>query len=133
MIPWDPISARAAAGCLLLLLGSLGAPLAASSRGPEQRGYEGVPAVAWSPCHQESGPYVDVRYSIVQLCVAKGILVEAERGNIPIEDLRVGERVWSYNLESRKRVLSRITHIQSGFVEETVLFKCGLRVTRPSG
>lgn len=60
-------------------------------------------------------------------CVARGTLIDTERGPRPIEAVREGERVWGY--DGSKRVLTTIRLIRKGESSRTLLFGDGLRVT----
>jgi hypothetical protein len=63
-------------------------------------------------------------------CVASGTLVETEGGPREVSDLRVGEKVWGYDLTAGRRVLTPITAMRESIAEETLLIERKLRVTR---
>lgn len=45
-------------------------------------------------------------------CVAEGTRVDSERGSVPVESLRVGDRVWGYDVDEGARRLTPITSIR---------------------
>jgi hypothetical protein len=60
-------------------------------------------------------------------CVARGTLIDTERGLRPIETVREGDRVWGY--DGSKRVLTTVRLIRKGESSRTLLFCDRLRVT----
>lgn len=44
-------------------------------------------------------------------CFVKGTLIVAENGLIPIESIKIGDRVWSYNQETGTSELNRVTQL----------------------
>src|SRR5262249_25856989 len=45
-------------------------------------------------------------------CVARGTLVATERGARPIEEVRVGDRVWGYDTRTGKKVLTTVRFVR---------------------
>ncbi len=62
-------------------------------------------------------------------CVARGTPVGTERGPKAIEEVRVGDRVWGYDVMSRRRVLTTVRFVRVGEATQTLLFRDKLRVT----
>lgn len=54
------------------------------------------------------------------LCIAKGQLILTEMGPKPIEEIQVGDRVWSFNLESKEPELKMVTNSLQSSKEEIV-------------
>lgn len=61
-------------------------------------------------------------------CVARGTLIDTEKGARPIEEVREGDRIWGY--DGKKRVLTTVRLVRKGQASTTLLFGQGLRVTR---
>jgi hypothetical protein len=74
------------------------------------------------------GTVSGVREETVFTCVAAGTLVEGERGPVAIEQIRIGDRVWGYDLDSRRKVLVTVQAVWPGTARETLVWG-GLRVT----
>jgi hypothetical protein len=62
-------------------------------------------------------------------CVARGTLICAERGEVPIEELRPGERVWSLDPSTKRRTLNRVIEVSASSAAKTLLIAGELRVT----
>jgi hypothetical protein len=62
-------------------------------------------------------------------CLSAGTPVLAEMGEVAVEALRPGDRVWGYDLLRRERVLTRVRAVRESFAAETVVLGDSLRVT----
>ena len=62
-------------------------------------------------------------------CIAAGTPIATPEGPRPVESLRPGDAVLSYDLEREAVVATRIGKVRSASVRETLLFPGGLRVT----
>jgi hypothetical protein len=62
-------------------------------------------------------------------CVAEGTLLETPQGAVPVEQLRQGDLVLSYDFDLNETVFRRITAIASHLADETVVIDGRLRVT----
>jgi hypothetical protein len=65
----------------------------------------------------------------VGTCIARGTLVEGQGGQVRIEDIRVGDRVWGYDPETRQKVLTTVQFVRFGTAHETLVFGDTLRLT----
>lgn len=64
-----------------------------------------------------------------ETCLGEGTPVDGEHGPRPVEDLAVGERVWSIDLPSQSPRLVRVTAVREGGARRTTLRFGGLRLT----
>jgi hypothetical protein len=62
-------------------------------------------------------------------CVARGAPIATEKGPRPVEQVRVGDRVWAYDARTGKRVLTPVEFIRVGEAQHTVMLGGRLRVT----
>ncbi|MGE3804799.1 MAG: sigma-70 family RNA polymerase sigma factor [Gemmataceae bacterium] len=62
-------------------------------------------------------------------CVARGTLVEGEHGPLPIEKLRVGDRLWGYDPARGEKTLVTVRFVRTAHSDKTLLFAGSLRVT----
>lgn len=62
-------------------------------------------------------------------CVAEGTRIESQRGAVPVEQLREGDRVWAYDPDGGKRVLTTVRAITATSRRQLVEVAPGLRVT----
>ena len=62
-------------------------------------------------------------------CVAAGTLIATASGPIPVENLRIADRVWGYDLKLKSRVLTRVRAIRVGSAQRTLRIGDDLRVT----
>ena len=62
-------------------------------------------------------------------CVAAGTLVETEDGEVPIETVAVGDRVWGFDLASGKREIGIVTRTTRSESETTLVLGKSLRLT----
>jgi hypothetical protein len=62
-------------------------------------------------------------------CVAEGTLLDAETGAVAVEGVRVGDRLWGYDLQHGERVLTTVRDVRRAEVERTLRLACGLRLT----
>jgi hypothetical protein len=76
-----------------------------------------------------TGDVVAMHSRPVSTCVAAGTLIETERGALPVERLRVGQRIWAYDSIRKERVLTALACIRSSWVEEVLDIAGVLRVT----
>src|SRR5262249_52876833 len=52
-----------------------------------------------------------------------------ESGPVAIEDVRLGDRLWGYDLARRDRILTTVRAVRRAEADETLRLECGLRVT----
>ena len=62
-------------------------------------------------------------------CIAAGTPILTTDGATAVEELRIGDPVWGYDLARKRRVLTTIRAIRRSVVAETLLFGKSLRVT----
>ncbi len=62
-------------------------------------------------------------------CVARGTMIATEKGPRPVEEVRVGDRVWGLDARARRKVLTAVQFIRVGEAQHTVLLAGRLRVT----
>lgn len=62
-------------------------------------------------------------------CVAAGTLIDTATGRVAVEALKRGDRVWSWDLERKERVLSEVVAISEPRPAATLLIEGKLRVT----
>ena len=74
------------------------------------------------------GAVTEVKKKSIGTCIASGVLVEGEHGAQPIETVAVGERIWGYDTEQKRRVLVRIREVRVSEADK-VLAIGDLRVT----
>ncbi len=67
--------------------------------------------------------------SITGRCVAAGTAIATERGARAVETLRVGDRLWSWDPETGRRVLATVAAVSRATASETLRLEGGLRVT----
>lgn len=60
------------------------------------------------------GTVVDITHEREQTCLAAGTLVETEHGPRPIEQLQPGNRVWSFDLENQRPLLTTVQTVYHG-------------------
>jgi hypothetical protein len=65
----------------------------------------------------------------VSNCLAEGTKLEGEHGPVPVEEARVGVRLWGHDLQRGARVLTPVRAIRRGEANQTFRLPCGLRVT----
>jgi hypothetical protein len=76
-----------------------------------------------------SGKLVGLWSSARGTCVAEGTIVQTDRGAVPIERVRVGDQVLSYDALRGVRVWSGVQHISSGRAEEVLVVNHDLELT----
>jgi len=76
-----------------------------------------------------NGAVESIKSREVFTCLARGTIIDTERGLRPIEDVRPGERVWGWSQERRQRVLTTVRAVRQAEAEQTLIFGEGLRVT----
>ena len=59
------------------------------------------------------GKLLDVQYRAVGTCVAEGTKIDTASGSKPVQDLRLGESIWGFDLKSRRRVLSKVIALRN--------------------
>jgi len=62
-------------------------------------------------------------------CIAAGTLIATENGPLPVESLRVGDRVVGFDPETRRRVVTTVTAMVPKAAATTLRLGDGLRVT----
>jgi hypothetical protein len=62
-------------------------------------------------------------------CVAEGTLLDGESGPVAVERVRVGDRLWAYDLQRSDRVLTTVRGVRPSEAEQTLRLGCGLRLT----
>jgi hypothetical protein len=62
-------------------------------------------------------------------CIAEGTLIDTPEGAKPIQELVVGDRVWSYNTLSRECVPTTVRQVFSAQANETIVIAGRLRLT----
>ncbi len=80
--------------------------------------------VAMSP----KGAVLSVHRSKQFTCVAEGTRIATPTGDVPVETLRYGDAVWSYDTDRSERVPTLVEDITEGHAAELLLIH-GLRVT----
>lgn len=75
-----------------------------------------------------SGELLSHKTFSIGTCIGAGTLIEAERGLVPIEEIALGERVWGYDPEAGRRVLTAVVALRVG-ASERLLELGALRVT----
>jgi hypothetical protein len=65
----------------------------------------------------------------VSNCVARGTPIATEKGPRPVEQVRVGDRVWAYDARTRRRVLTAVRAVRLGEAHHTIVLGGRLRVT----
>lgn len=65
---------------------------------------------------EPDGTVVEITHEHRQTCLAAGTPVDTEHGPRPIEQLRPGDRVWSFDLESGRPLLTTVQAIHHGEV-----------------
>ncbi len=65
----------------------------------------------------------------IHTCIAQGTAIAGEQGAVAIEDIRIGDRIWGYDLNRRQRVLTTVRHVRRKQAAETVVLAETLRVT----
>jgi len=63
-------------------------------------------------------------------CVVEDTPVEGEDGPLDISDLRVGDRIWGYDLERQERTLVTVLSVREARAPESLLIGEKLRVTK---
>jgi intein/homing endonuclease len=63
-------------------------------------------------------------------CIVEGTLVEGENGPLDIGELRVGDRIWGYDLVKQEKVPVTVLSIRRARARESLLIGEGLRVTK---
>lgn len=76
-----------------------------------------------------SGKLVGLWSSERGTCVAEGTIIQTGRGALPIERVRVGDQVLSYDALRRERVWSEVQHVRSGRTDEVLVINHNLKVT----
>lgn len=64
----------------------------------------------------------------VNTCIARGTLLDGERGPIRVEHVRVGDRIWGHAPGLRQRVLTVVRHVSQDVAGRTLAFG-KLRIT----
>lgn len=62
-------------------------------------------------------------------CIAIGTPIETERGVRPIEDIKPGDRVWSYDLQRARRVLTEVRATRATYARTILRAGPALRLT----
>jgi hypothetical protein len=65
------------------------------------------------------------RQILESLCFTKGTLVSTEKGLIPIEDIKIGDKVWSYNEDTGKTELEFVSELFRNTTESIVEITTG--------
>ncbi len=78
---------------------------------------------------ERNGNVVKVREQERFTCVAEHTRIETDHGLVPIEELRPGDRVWSWDEHGKKRVLSEVEALSPPRMAATMLIAGKLRVT----
>lgn len=60
------------------------------------------------------GAVIDITHKREQTCLAAGTLVDTEQGPRPIEQLQPGNRVWSFDLENQRPLLTTVQTVYHG-------------------
>lgn len=76
-----------------------------------------------------SGRLVGLWSSARGTCVAEGTIIQTGRGALPIEQVRVGDQVLSYDALRGVRVWSEVRHVSSGRAEEVLVVNRDLELT----
>jgi hypothetical protein len=63
---------------------------------------------------EPDGRVVGITHARQQTCVAVGTLVDTEQGPRPIEQLTLGDRVWSYDLKRNRPLLTVVRSVHRG-------------------
>jgi hypothetical protein len=75
------------------------------------------------------GKVLEVLKRTIGTCLAAGTPVETEAGPVPVEHVRPGDRVWGYDPEARRRMLTAVELVSAARAAETVVLGGTLRVT----
>jgi hypothetical protein len=62
-------------------------------------------------------------------CLAEGTRLDAEAGPLAVERARAGDRLWGYDLERGRRVLTTVRSVRRSEAGQTLRLGCGLRLT----
>jgi hypothetical protein len=62
-------------------------------------------------------------------CVAAGTIIATEDGPLPVETLRIGDRVFGFDPGARRRVLTTVTAVVRTTATSTLILGSGLRAT----
>jgi len=78
-----------------------------------------------------SGVVSQIAYgkSVRYRCVAEGTLISTENFSTPVETLKVGDKIWGYDLETKKKALTTIEAIHSSVSDYVIRISDGLMVT----
>ncbi|MDR6157661.1 hypothetical protein QF023_001177 [Chryseobacterium sp. SLBN-27] len=60
---------------------------------------------------------------LLKFCFAKCTLINTESGNIPVEQIKVGDKVWSHNKETNTNELKDVTAVFKRISEEMLYIK----------
>lgn len=88
-------------------------------------------ALGWKAAFvfRPDGALLQARPRIGSRCIAVGTLVETPRGSVPIESIRPGDRVVSFDLDSKQRLESTVLHAVRSRAYSTIRFGNSLRTT----
>lgn len=78
---------------------------------------------------ERNGTVVKVHQQERFTCLAEGTRIDSEHGPIPIEALERGDRVWSWDVERGRRVLSEVIAVSEPKLAPTMRLAGRLRVT----
>ena len=63
--------------------------------------------------YDAQGKHVATAHRSVGTCIGEGTIVETASGPVAVQHLRVGDRIWSYDVERGQRVLASVTAMRS--------------------
>jgi hypothetical protein len=78
---------------------------------------------------ERNGTVVKVNEQERFTCVAEGTQIDTEDGRTAVQDLKRGDRVWSWDIERARRVLSEVVAMTDPRPASTMLLAGKLRVT----
>lgn len=85
--------------------------------------------IAFTAAAKPDGSFGPALRTADNSCVAAGTLVAAAAGPVPIERVRVGDRVWGFDPDTGARVLTTVRIVWPARAAETLVFGGTLRVT----
>lgn len=89
----------------------------------------GVSADRYEVAMTPAGQAAAVAHEKLSSCVAHGTLVETEHGPKSIDKIQTGERLWGYEVERHRRVLTTVESVVRLAARESWIFAGTLRVT----
>ncbi len=66
------------------------------------------------------GKVVEITHAVQFTCLAAGTLVDTEMGLRPVEQVRLGDRVWSFDFERKQRRLTAVDEVHRGIAPTTL-------------